>query len=131
MSVCRRFPVNAVKQAAQLLVDICDFAIVRATFILLTERRWRPVWHVRIVQVDPEKEGLAGLPVEPAQRTVDGLACIALGILQEFLPVSWQRHLIVVNSEPLVESKKFFQDIGAYESCSIPALLLKYGGQRL
>ena len=128
--VAGRFLTDGVEQTAELMVGICNLAIVEAIFVLFPEGRRRLVRGVRIVDMHPQEIGLAGLRVQPAHGMVHRFARAAFGIFVEFMSFAGLGHLVVVDREALVEPEELLQNRRTDERRGIPALLLKNSRQR-
>ncbi len=94
---------DRIEQASEFVVGVCDLAIIRPLFVLIREwSRWI-VRCMRIKDVHPQEKRLARLRVQPADCSIDSLACAAFGVLDKFVPLAGFGHLVVVNREPLVQ----------------------------
>src|SRR5205809_998643 len=65
-------------QAAEFVIVVGDFAVVKMTAILSVVRLWGGVGAVRIIEVKPEKEwAMSGL-LQPVNRVSDAFRCFAI-----------------------------------------------------
>jgi hypothetical protein len=79
-------------------VRVGNFALVGRAGILAVERRWRPVWRMRVEQVHP-REPSAALRANPGTRGGDNN--IAATLRQDELPAARRaRVVVVVDVEP-------------------------------
>ncbi len=112
-----------------MLVGKGDFSVVRAALVLAVEGRRRLVGRVRIVEVHPEKERLAGIARQPLHRLVHHhiprtLHQVEIGVFQAV-----EIEVVVVKIKSLVQTEAVVEHGGTEHGSGGVPLLPQNGGQ--
>ena len=121
-------------ETSHLRVDKGDLAVIEtgrtSPAVLRQEGLRRLVGRVRVVEVDPDKEGILLLSLEPGQSGVHDLVGWPLDAGEVEMLVLLEIELVVVHVEALVETPSPVEDEGADEGSGLVALRREDLGKR-